>query len=352
MSKTKAENSGDIDDVSNTTTVIVNRQLNVKPFITSSDVNETAVRWAKWKKDIERQFRFFGLADPSLKRDGLIIYGGQCIADLEDSLPDLTPEENEDTYAQLIRKLDKHFLPRKNKDNARFQFGNLSQQTYESMVHNTRICETAKKCEFANEDEAVRDHLIKTMTNNRLRAKTIRNNWALTQILDEAAIDEESTAQANEIQKKLESETEYKRVNQIMKNQTRGRASFEICQRCGSRHERRQCKAYGAECHKCEKQNHFARMCKSTQNKRHEEKPIYRGRGEKRDERNDERNERHVQNNQETRRSRSKSKGRANRKWIRHVEVNKNEEGSDSDNDSNGRRYRKDCKAFKHPSYS
>jgi hypothetical protein len=54
------------------------------------------------------------------------------------------------------------------------------------------------------------------------------------------------------------------------------------------------------------------------------------GRGEKRDERN----ERHVQNMQETRRSRSKSKGRANRKWIRHVEVNKNEESSDSDDDS------------------
>jgi hypothetical protein len=178
MSKTKAGNSGDIDDISNTTRVIVNRQLNVKPFITSSDVNETAVRWAKWKKDIERHFRFFGLADPSLKRDALIIYGGQSIADLEDSLPDLTPEENEDTYAQLIRKLDKDFLPRKNKDYARFQFGNLSQQTYENMAqYYTRIRETAKKCEeFANEDEAVRDHLIKTMTNNRLRAKTIRNN--------------------------------------------------------------------------------------------------------------------------------------------------------------------------------
>ena len=136
----------------------------------------------------------------------------------------------------------------------------------------TRIREMAKKCEFANEDEAVRDHLIKIMTNNRLRAKTIRNNWTLTQILDEAAIDEESTAQANEIQKKLESETEYKRVNQIMKNQTRGRERVEICQRCGSRHERRQCKAYGAECHKCGKQNHFARICKSIQSKRREEK--------------------------------------------------------------------------------
>ena len=115
-----------------------------------------------------------------------------------------------------------------------------------------------------------------------------------------------------------------------MKNQTRGRESFEICQRCGSRHERRQCKAYGAECHKCGKRNHFARMCKSIQSNRHKEKSIYWGRDEKRDERN----ERYVQNNQETRRSRSKSKGRANRKWKRHVEVNKNEESSDSDDDS------------------
>ncbi|XP_028417971.1 uncharacterized protein LOC114542680 [Dendronephthya gigantea] len=191
----------------------------------------------------------------------------------------------------------------------------------------TRIRETAKKCEFANEDEAVRDHLIKTMTNNRLRAKTIRNNWTLTQILDEAAIDEESTSQANEIQKKLKSETEYKRVNQIIKKETR--QSFEICQRCGSKHERRQCKAYGAECYKCGKRNHFARMCKSIQSKRQEENQETRGRGEKQDVKNG------RKYNQETRRNRSKSKGRFSRKRIRHVEVNKDdEETSNSDDDS------------------
>ena len=61
----------------------------------------------------------------------------------------------------------------------------------------------AKKCEFTNEDEAVHDHLIKTMMNNKLRIKTIRNNWSLAQILDEAAIEEETTSQANEMQKKL-----------------------------------------------------------------------------------------------------------------------------------------------------
>ena len=42
----------------------------------------------KWKKDIERQFWFFRISDPESKKDGLIIYSGQDIADLEDSLPD------------------------------------------------------------------------------------------------------------------------------------------------------------------------------------------------------------------------------------------------------------------------
>ena len=99
---------------------VVNRQLNIRPFNISNDANDTAVRWTKWKKDIERQFRFFGLTDPEVKKDGLIIYGGPQIADLEESLPDLPPQESEDVYSRFIRKLDRNFLPRKNKDFARF----------------------------------------------------------------------------------------------------------------------------------------------------------------------------------------------------------------------------------------
>ena len=87
----------------------------------------------KWKKDIERQFRFFGLTDPEVKKDGLIIYGGSQIAELEESVPDLPPQESEDVYSRFIRKLDRNFLPGKNKDYPRFQFGNLSQEADESI---------------------------------------------------------------------------------------------------------------------------------------------------------------------------------------------------------------------------
>ena len=37
------------------------------------------------------------------------------------------------------------------------------------------------------------------------------------------------------------------------------------CGKCGSRHTRQQsCPAIGAECHKCGRRNHFARVCRST----------------------------------------------------------------------------------------
>ena len=63
---------------------VTNRQLNIAPFAIDRDPTNTANRWDKWKKDIERQFRFFGIHDPELKKDGLIIYGGRDIADLEE----------------------------------------------------------------------------------------------------------------------------------------------------------------------------------------------------------------------------------------------------------------------------
>ena len=72
----------------NASVTVINRHLNIAPFQLTRDSNDTAVRWAKWKKNIERQFRFFGIEDPQLKKDGLIIHGGQEIADLDDSTPD------------------------------------------------------------------------------------------------------------------------------------------------------------------------------------------------------------------------------------------------------------------------
>lgn len=39
------------------------------------------------------------------------------------------------------------------------------------------------------------------------------------------------------------------------------------CQKCGRKHEPRQCPAYGAVCHKCRKNNHFSKVCRTLNTK-------------------------------------------------------------------------------------
>ena len=42
---------------------VITRQLTIKAFVKQTDNNENAVRWQRYKKDIERQFRFFGITE-------------------------------------------------------------------------------------------------------------------------------------------------------------------------------------------------------------------------------------------------------------------------------------------------
>ncbi|CAB3994616.1 Hypothetical predicted protein [Paramuricea clavata] len=47
----------------NAAVTIINRHLNIGSFQLTRDSNDTAVRWAKWKQNIERQFRIFGIEE-------------------------------------------------------------------------------------------------------------------------------------------------------------------------------------------------------------------------------------------------------------------------------------------------
>ena len=50
------------------------------------------------------------------------------------------------------------------------------------------------------------------MTNNVIRIKAMRKNWTVDEILEEAELDEETRAQAKEMEKKVHSDETVKRV--------------------------------------------------------------------------------------------------------------------------------------------
>ena len=54
---------------------VTNRHLNITRIVIDCDPTNTANTWDKWRKGIERKFSFFGIHEPELKKDGLIIYG-------------------------------------------------------------------------------------------------------------------------------------------------------------------------------------------------------------------------------------------------------------------------------------
>lgn len=53
-----------------------------------------------------------------------------------------------------------------------------------------------------------------------------------------------------------------------MKERTMSSEKKNNCDRCGFRHELKKCPAYGQTCKKCEKKNHFAKVCRANSQKK------------------------------------------------------------------------------------
>ena len=257
---TSTADSSDSGAAGGVGTSYIQRNLTIKPFVKQTDNNETAVQWGKYKKDLERQFRFFGVTDPETKKDGLLIYG-EDLVDIEDSLPDPQAGESDDVYTILIRKIDKHFMLKKNKDFARFQMSELKQESHERLAdYYAKIREIAKKCEYGtHENDSIRDHLIRTMLNHRIRSKAIRENWSLDKILSEAALEEETEQQAKAISKKVDAALLTEKVRKISFKKPDN--SSRQCLRCGTTRRHETCPAMGATCDYCGKLNHYASVC-------------------------------------------------------------------------------------------
>ena len=154
-----------------------------------------------------------------------------------------------DEYTKFNLKLDKHFLRKKNKDYARFQLGNLQQAEDESLAnHFAQVREIAKKCKYHDESDAIREHLIKTMPNRRIRVKAMRQAWTLQEILDE-----ETNQQMTEMEKKISHKEKY--VKRIAED-----PPSKPCGQCGRKHTQK-CPAFGATYTACGKRNHYANVC-------------------------------------------------------------------------------------------
>ena len=247
------------------------RNLRALPFRPTEDQLTTGKAWEEWLDGIEREFRYFRIGNPADRKDAMIIYGGKEIARLEKSLPDPVDASNE--YEMLRKKLNDYFLPKQNKHYARYVFLKMRPLAGEATIaYAARLREKAYDCDFGNTfDDRILEHLIQTIENQHLIQKCIAKSWILSQFLSEAGQIEDISLQVHDMKYSLDDKN-IARVRVPNKQRTfRDQHSSEedateVCRYCGYDRKHKtieDCPAYGQKCHKCQKRNHFASVCKS-----------------------------------------------------------------------------------------
>ena len=115
----------------------IRKSLKIEPFKIPANHLEVGRAWRERIKDFKDEtlyvFEITEIRDhvSTLK---IYMYGDKEIKKLARNLPDTMPVVGDDDYKKLKRKLDNHFLPKKNKHHARFTFSKQKQIKGESVV--------------------------------------------------------------------------------------------------------------------------------------------------------------------------------------------------------------------------
>ncbi|CAC5421054.1 unnamed protein product [Mytilus coruscus] len=260
------------------TIVTETRNLRSQPFIASDDQISTGKQWEEWLESIEREFRYFRITEPEDKKNALIIYGGKDIARLERSLRN---EEGEDEYKILKNKLNKLYMPKRNKHHARYLFLKMKPLRDENTVtYVARLREKAHECEFeATCDERILEHCIQNINDQELIKRTISKGWTLDKFVEEAGQIEDTCLQMKDMKgdhsdysissaNKIQSNRSSNRLHDFKEDrfQQNGRNMMKNanCSYCGFDHgDERRCLAYGKQCNNCERYNHFVSVCRA-----------------------------------------------------------------------------------------
>ncbi|XP_017892179.1 uncharacterized protein K02A2.6-like [Ceratina calcarata] len=181
-------------------------------------------------------------------------------------------------YKIVLDKFDEYFLPQKNVIYERYNFYKRCQENNEPFeIFLKEVKTLAKGCEFLEEKDMIRDRIVLGINDSKVQEKLL----SIRDLKLEKAI--QICKAAEVLKEQMKEMTEVKKVEKVEKkgvknpqkiyNQKKlqlenGKAheknKFQ-CRRCQKWHGPRECPAFGKECQKCGKLNHFKVACKVRQ---------------------------------------------------------------------------------------
>ena len=179
------------------------------------------------------------------------------------------------SFEQISKVLVEHFEPKPLVIAERFRFYRRTQEEEESvtefMAHLRRL---ATHCQFgAFLEEALRDRLVCGLRNHCIQRRLLsESNLSL-----QKAVEISTGMEAAELNSKTISTSsvteEVKQVSSSTSTSVNGPKKKPVCFRCGGPHLATSCHHQKAQCHKCGKIVHLARVCRGAQVPRHRQAP-------------------------------------------------------------------------------
>ncbi|UYV75039.1 K02A2.6-like [Cordylochernes scorpioides] len=176
------------------------------------------------------------------------------------------------TITEILEKFDNHFKPFKNVIYRRYNFFSEVQeknQSFDDFV--TKVKNKAVDCDFVDLTESlIRDRIVLGVLDKNLTEWYLQDpDLTLSKAIPLGRAAESSRTQLKEIKEEVTVDklSSYKETssnkNTEHKFVKKNHKLFKACGKCASKHEYGNCPAYGEQCHKCKKPNHYAKCCKN-----------------------------------------------------------------------------------------
>lgn len=234
------------------------RAINVPPPqpLDVSDDGKLAERWRSWKQQYE-DYIILTQAQSEPEEFQTALFRHIIGPDATKILNSLVQSQDKTLgWRDLLTKMETYCVGQTNEIYERYRFNNRLQGKHESFNDFlTNLKSLAASCNFCKcmHDSLIRDRITTGLANPATTKRLLQvQNLTLQQCIDICRGEEAAEKQMSKIT--AESQFEINRIQQKVEYR---------CSYCNQKHKkgRNACPAWGKECSKCGKKNHFASCC-------------------------------------------------------------------------------------------
>ncbi|UYV72894.1 K02A2.6-like [Cordylochernes scorpioides] len=176
-------------------------------------------------------------------------------------------DEQRNNSDEIINALTQHFTPKINIIYERSIFNQTNQETNESIEqYICRLRKLSSTCNYdAMTEEMIRDRLVLGIIDKQTKRQLISDpQLTLQKAIDVCKANESANKQIENSTKNTQEEVNKLNIRKKTVNQNKMKKNIP-CRYCATFHEhnRQKCPAWNQTCRKCNKNNHWAKVCKS-----------------------------------------------------------------------------------------